>query len=104
MGFNDVGLSMKHINHMYFFNDMFNYSIVVLRSRQMADQLFMFMTTAGTMAAFAALLFVSRGIRMRVGGLTTTSSSSSAGPTPSSFDNAGRKVKKYSSDGKPIYE
>jgi hypothetical protein len=73
----------------------------------MADQIFMFMTTAGTMAAFAALLFVSRGIRARSPGIATTSSSS-AGP-PSSFDNKsynniGRKVKKYSSNGKPIYE
>ena len=73
----------------------------------MADQLFMYMTMAGTMAAFAALLFVSRGTRTRSGGLTATSSSTSAGSTSSSsssFDNAGRKVKKYSSDGKPIYE
>jgi hypothetical protein len=92
---------------MYFFNDMFNYFIVVLTSRQMADQVFMFMTTACTMAAFAALLFVSRGVRTRSGGLTATSSSSSAGSTSSSsssLDNVGRKVKKYSSDGKPIYE
>ena len=72
----------------------------------MADQLFMYMTMAGTMAAFAALLFVSRGTRTRSGGLTATSSSTSVGSTSSSssFDNAGRKVKKYSSDGKPIYE
>ena len=84
---------------------MFNYFIVALRSRQMADQLFMYMTMAGTMAAFSALLFVSRGTRTRSGGLTATSSSTSVGSTSSSsFDNAGRKVKKYSSDGKPIYE
>jgi hypothetical protein len=76
----------------------------------MADQLFMFMTTAGTMIALAVLLFVSKGLRMRSAGLTATSSSSSAAsPSSSSFDNksynnAGRKVKKYSSDGKPIYE
>ena len=90
---------------MHFFNDMFNYFIAVLRSRQMADQLFMYMTMAGTMAAFAALLFVSRGIRARTGGLTATSSSTSAGSTSSSsLDNTNRKVKKYSSDGKPIYE
>ena len=74
----------------------------------MADQIFMFMTTAGTMAAFAALLFVSRGIRARSPAIATTPSSSS-GPPSSSFDkksynNGGRRVKKYSSDGKPIYE
>ena len=71
----------------------------------MTDQLFMFVTTAGTMIGLTALLFVSKGIRMRSGGLTATPTVSSS----SSFDkkndnNAGRKVKKYSSDGKPIYE
>jgi hypothetical protein len=72
----------------------------------MADQLFMFVTTAGTMIGLTALLFVSKGIRMRSGGLTATPTVSSSS---SSFDkkndnNAGRKVKKYSSDGEPIYE
>jgi hypothetical protein len=72
----------------------------------MADQLFMFVAAAGTIIGLAALLFVSKGIRMRSGGLTTTPTVS---PSSSSFDkknynNAGRKVKKYSSDGKPIYE
>ena len=73
----------------------------------MADQLFMFVTTAGTMIGLAALLFVSKGIRMRSGGLTTTptvSSSSSSSFDKKNDNNAGRKVKKYSSDGKPIYE
>jgi hypothetical protein len=74
----------------------------------MADQLFMFVTTAGTMIGLAALLFVSKGIRMRSGGLaTTTVSTSSSSFENKSYDNnnnAGRKVKKYSSDGKPIYE
>jgi hypothetical protein len=69
----------------------------------MADEIFMFMTTTGTMAALTALLFVSRGMRMRLGGITTTSSSTSASPASSS-DKGGKKVKKYSSDGKPIYE
>ena len=76
----------------------------------MADQLFMFITTGGTMIALAVLLFVSKGLRMRSGGLTATATSSlSYNTAPSSFDNksynnAGKKVKKYSSDGKPIYE
>lgn len=76
----------------------------------MADQLFMFITTGGTMIALAVLLFVSKGLRMRSGGLTATATSSlSSNSAPSSFDNksysnAGKKVKKYSSDGKPIYE
>ena len=75
----------------------------------MADQLFMFITTGGTMIALAVLLFVSKGLRLRAGGLTATSSLSSNTAPSSSFDNkshnnAGKKVKKYSSDGKPIYE
>ena len=76
----------------------------------MADQLFMFITTGGTMIALAVLLFVSKGLRMRSGGLTATATSSlSSNTAPSSFNNksynnTGKKVKKYSSDGKPIYE
>jgi hypothetical protein len=76
----------------------------------MADQLFMFITTGGTMIALAVLLFVSKGLRMRSGGLAVTASSSlSSNTAPSSSDNksynnAGKKVKKYSSDGRPIYE
>ena len=78
----------------------------------MADQTFMFMATAGTMAALTALLFVSKGLRMKSGAITATSSSSSpsastASPSSSSdksYDKGGKKVKKYSPDGKPIYE
>jgi hypothetical protein len=71
----------------------------------MADQIFMFITTAGTMAALTALLFISKGFRMRSGGLAATSSSSSTPPSSDkSYDKGGKKVKKYSSDGKPIYE
>jgi hypothetical protein len=42
---------------------------------------------------------------MRSGGLAATSSSSSTPPSSDkSYDKGGKKVKKYSSDGKPIYE
>jgi hypothetical protein len=74
----------------------------------MADQVFMYITTAGTMIAFGILLFVSKGIRARSSSGLATSSSSAAPPSSSSnnksYNNADRKVKKYSSDGKPIYE
>ena len=72
----------------------------------MADQIFMFMTTAGTMAALAALLFVSKGLRARSSGVTPPSSISSASSDNDKkrYDETRRKVKKYSSDGKPIYE
>jgi hypothetical protein len=65
------------------------------------------MTTAGTMAAFTALLFVSRGIRARSSSSKLASSSSPASSSSSSSSSRGdadRKVKKYSSDGKPIYD
>jgi hypothetical protein len=68
----------------------------------MADQIFMFLTTAGTMIGLAVLLFVSKGLRIRSIGCIATSSSSSF--DNKNYNNAGRKVKKYSSDGKPIYE
>jgi hypothetical protein len=78
----------------------------------MADQTFMFMITAGTMIGLAVLLFVSKGRRARSArAIEKERISSSAPPTSSSSrddkknnDKAGRKVKKYSSDGKPIYE
>ena len=68
----------------------------------MADQIFMFLTTAGTMIGLAVLLFVSKGLRIRSIGRIATSSFSSF--DNKNYNNAGRKVKKYSSDGKPIYE
>jgi hypothetical protein len=71
----------------------------------MADQIFMFITTAGTMAALTALLFISRGIRTRSSGINTRSAASvSSGDDKKRYDKTGKKVKKYSSDGKPIYE
>ena len=74
----------------------------------MADQLFIFITTGGTMIALTVLLFVSKGLRIRSGGLGATSLSSNTAPSSSvdnkSYNNADKKVKKYSSDGKPIYE
>ena len=68
----------------------------------MADQIFMFLTTAGTMIGLTVLLFVSKGLRIRSIGRIATSPSSSF--DNKNYNNVGRKVKKYSSDGKPIYE
>jgi hypothetical protein len=81
---------------------MFNYFRFLSKCRLMADQIFMFLTTAGTMIGLAVLLFVSKGLRIRSIGRIATSSSSSF--DNKNYNNAGRKVKKYSSDGKPIYE
>jgi hypothetical protein len=76
----------------------------------MADQTFMFMITAGTMIGLAVLLFVSKGRRIRSARAIEKEATFSSSPPPSSRDDkksndkVGRKVKKYSSDGKPIYE
>jgi hypothetical protein len=73
----------------------------------MADQMFMFATMAGTMAAFAAVLFVSRGIRSRANKIGNKGSSFSPSDSQSSkgnVTNKGKKVKRYNSDGTPVYE
>jgi hypothetical protein len=74
----------------------------------MADQMFMFVTMAGTMAALAALLFVSTGIRKRSTRISSEGpSSNSMSRNESIKDNETKKhkkVKRYTSDGKPTYE
>jgi hypothetical protein len=77
----------------------------------MADQTFMFMITAGTMIGLAVLLFVSKGRRVRSARAIEKKTTFSSSPPPASSrddkksnDKVGRKVKKYSSEGKPIYE
>jgi hypothetical protein len=72
----------------------------------MADKTFMFIVTAGTMAGLAILLFVSRGRRRRA--IKTTDKEHALSPSSSSQENEknkkGKQTKKYTSDGKPIYE
>lgn len=76
--------------------------LAIMKDDAMADQMFMFATMAGTMAAFAAVLFVSRGIRMRASTINNRQESSIS---PSNNEsNKGKKVKRYTSDGKPVYE
>lgn len=73
----------------------------------MADQTFMFMITAGTMIGLAILLFVSKGRRVRSARTIEkehTSPPSSSHDDKKNYDKVDRKVKKYSSDGKPIYK
>ncbi len=72
----------------------------------MADQVFMFMTATGTMVALAVLLFVSKGLRARSSGSARKeyASPSSSHEDKKGYDKTDKKVKKYSSDGKPIYE
>jgi hypothetical protein len=74
----------------------------------MADQTFMFIVTAGTMAGLVILLFVSRGRRLRAIKTTDKEHALSPGSSSSSQENEknkkGKQTKKYTSDGKPIYE
>lgn len=73
----------------------------------MADEIFMFAVMAGTMAALAALLFISRGRRTRSRSAeireNVPSSSSSSSSKKNQSEN-GKKAKKYTSDGKPVYD
>ena len=73
----------------------------------MADQTFMFIVTAGTMAGLVILLFVSRGRRLSA--IKTTDKEHALSPGSSSSqenekNKKGKQTKKYTSDGKPIYE
>jgi hypothetical protein len=60
----------------------------------MAEQMFMFATTAGFMIGLGVLLFIVRGRRSK--GVKATISGHEG--------DKGRKVKRYDSDGKPVYE
>ena len=61
----------------------------------MAEQMFMFATTAGFIIGLGVLLFVVRGRRSK--GVKATIPSHDEG-------DKGRKVKSYDSDGKPVYK
>jgi hypothetical protein len=89
----------------------------------MADKTFMFIVTAGTMAGLAILLLVSRGRRRRAikttdkehalspsssSQIKTTDKEHALSPSSSSQENEknkkGKQTKKYTSDGRLIYE
>ena len=83
----------------------------------MADQMFMFATTAGFLIGLGVILGIARTRRSRTTPTTeianessysqssssssTQSSSSSSSPKGESTE---RRVKRYNSDGKPVYE
>ena len=81
----------------------------------MADQMFMFATTAGFMIGLGVILGIARTRRSRTTATTeianessysqssssSTQSSSSSSPKGESTE---RRVKRYNSDGKPVYE
>ncbi len=79
----------------------------------MADQMFMFATTAGFLIGLGVILGITRTRRPRTTATTeianessysqssSTQSSSSSSPQGESTE---RRVKRYNSDGKPVYE
>jgi hypothetical protein len=81
----------------------------------MADQMFMFATTAGFLIGLGVILGIARTRRPRTTATTeianessysqssssSTQSSSSSSPKGESTE---RRVKRYNSDGKPVYE
>ena len=77
----------------------------------MADQMFMFATTAGFMIGLGVILGIARTRRPRTTATTeiaNESSYSQSSSTQSSSSPKGesteRRVKRYNSDGKPVYE
>ncbi|HYX56105.1 MAG TPA: hypothetical protein VE818_08085 [Nitrososphaeraceae archaeon] len=73
----------------------------------MADQMFMFATTAGFMIGLGIILGIARTRRTRTvtTEVTNESSFSSSSSSPSSGESQERKkVKRYNSEGKPVYE
>jgi hypothetical protein len=71
----------------------------------MADQMFMFATTAGFMIGLGILLGIARTRRSRTVTTEVTNESSFSSSSPSSGESQERKkVKRYNSEGKPVYE
>ena len=66
----------------------------------MADQVFMFATTAGFKIGLGIILGIARTRRAR----TVTTESSFSSPSPSGETQERKKVKRYNSEGKPVYE
>ena len=94
---------------------MFNSDYYVIDDN-MADQMFMFATTAGFLIGLGVILGIARTRRPRTtatpeianessysqaSSSSSTQSSSSSSPKGESTE---RKVKRYNSDGKPVYE
>jgi hypothetical protein len=71
----------------------------------MADQMFMFATTAGFMIGLGIILGIARTRRTRTVTTEVTNESSFSSSSPSSGESQERKkVKRYNSEGKPVYE
>lgn len=67
----------------------------------MADAMFMFGVTAGIFAFLVAVCFGARGARKRRGG---GGESEPESHSSSSSGSEGKRIKKFKSDGTPVYE
>ena len=70
----------------------------------MADQMFMFATTAGFMIGLGIILGIARTRRSRTVTTEVTNESSFSSSSSSGESQERKKVKKYNSEGKPVYE
>jgi hypothetical protein len=78
----------------------------------MADQMFMFATTAGFMIGLGVILGIARARRPRTTATTeiakessySQSSSTQSSSSSPKGESSERRVKRYNSDGKPVYE
>jgi len=71
----------------------------------MADQIFMFATTAGFMVGLGVLLFVVRSRRPKEAKVISGAGSSSTGSSSYGEEShKGKRIKRYNSDGTPVYE
>jgi F0F1-type ATP synthase membrane subunit c/vacuolar-type H+-ATPase subunit K len=70
----------------------------------MADAVFMYGVTAGIFAFLVAILFGSRAAHKRRGSDEGPGASESHSQTSSASGNEGRRIKKFKSDGTPVYE
>jgi hypothetical protein len=68
----------------------------------MADAVFMYGVTAGIFAFLVAVVFGARGARKRRGPAEEGESESHS--SSSSSSGGGRRIKKFKSDGTPVYE
>ena len=70
----------------------------------MADQMFMFATTAGFMIGLGIILGIARARRPRTVTTEVTNESSFTPSSSSGETQERKKVKRYNSEGKPVYE
>jgi hypothetical protein len=74
----------------------------------MAEQMFMFAVTAGFMIGLGVILGIARTRRPRTSTTEVTTESSyspsSSQPSSSGESHERKRIKRYNSDGKPVYE